>query len=339
MNIIVVGDYLYDIYEKALVNGFKQLNHIVFEFCTESYFTNSVFSRIQKKLKTGPDLVRLNSDLLKFSIKKKADIIFFQRPILFLPKYLNKIKSLNTKIKLISYHNDNPFKQNLKLFRYRLFFQTLNCYHLNYVYRPSNLKDIKKYSKNLSKVLMPYYVKDFHDIEIPTTKKHDVLFIGHYEKDNRAAYCEYLLENNINLTIIGTGWKKLQKYPLLSKLQIKTEARGIKYIEELKSAKIALVFLSKLNKDVYTRRNFEIPVIGTFMLSQRTDELEKNFIDNKDCAYFTTKESLLTNINYFLENSSLRENIALNASNKCKSRNRNNIGAAQQILNDIKNAF
>ena len=89
-----------------------------------------------------------------------------------------------------------------------------------------------------------------------------------------------------------------------------------KYNLTLNQSKIALVFLSTLNSDSYTRRCFEIPATKTFMLSQYSNDLALLFTPEKEADYFITKEELLSKIQYYLENKLIREKITANAYEK-----------------------
>ena len=107
-------------------------------------------------------------------------------------------------------------------------------------------------------------------------KIYDVLFIGHFSKD-RLNIINYLLENNIKVKIFGPGWNvgPLSKQYCYDKPIL--PIYGDDYFRAIKQSKICLAFLSKLNRDVYTRRNFEITAMGTLMLSERTKELTNKF--------------------------------------------------------------
>jgi spore maturation protein CgeB len=77
-----------------------------------------------------------------------------------------------------------------------------------------------------------------------------------------------------------------------------------------------LAFLSVLNEDVYTRRNFEIPGMGGLMLSERTFELEKYFSEGKEAFFFSNKEELLEKVQLILADENLQQRVRFNAKNK-----------------------
>ena len=95
----------------------------------------------------------------------------------------------------------------------------------------------------------------------------DIVFIGHYEPDGRISYLEEIERAGWRLKIFGSSGNSEQ-----SSIQIKVTATsfpiqpvwGQDYNSALGGAKIALCFFSKLNRDSYTRRCFEIPAEWNF---------------------------------------------------------------------------
>ncbi len=56
-----------------------------------------------------------------------------------------------------------------------------------------------------------------------------------------------------------------------------------------------MFFLSKINKDSYTRRNFEIPAMKKVLLSEYSSELSNMFIEDKEMVFLETKLSFQKN--------------------------------------------
>ncbi|MCM1236643.1 MAG: glycosyltransferase, partial [Ruminococcus flavefaciens] len=73
---------------------------------------------------------------------------------------------------------------------------------------------------------------------------------------------------------------------------------------------IAIVFLSKINHDTYTRRCFEIPAAKTFMLAPYTEELADMYEENREIVFYRTKEDFVNKIIYYLNHDEERECIA-----------------------------
>jgi spore maturation protein CgeB len=137
------------------------------------------------------------------------------------------------------------------------------------------------------------------------------MFVGHYEDDGRDDYIKALLDSEMDFRLFGPLWER-SKYCryMLDKLGRIDYLVG-DYNLALNSTKIALTFLSKLNNDSYTRRCFEIPAAGTFMLSEYTDDLNSMFKEGVEAEYFRGKQEMIDKVRYYLKHDKERERIAL----------------------------
>jgi hypothetical protein len=138
----------------------------------------------------------------------------------------------------------------------------------------------------------------------------DVVFIGHYEDDGRRDLLEAVAQAGRHVRLFGTGWDDVPLSPALRGAGPIEAVRGEDYRKALCAAKIALVFLSKLNADCYTRRNFEIPATGTFMLSEYTPELAHLFEPGRHADYFTDRNDLLAKVDAYLRDDGRRVAVA-----------------------------
>ncbi len=143
-------------------------------------------------------------------------------------------------------------------------------------------------------------------------KKYDVAFVGHYESDERIEYLKRVAKTNFTFGLFGPDWDRAPEYDWLKKYQPVVPVRGNFYRETLISAKIALCFLSSLNRDTYTRRCFEIPAMGVFMLCQYSEDLAQLFEDGVDAVFFRTPEEMMEKIAHYAHRDELREQIAAN---------------------------
>ena len=140
----------------------------------------------------------------------------------------------------------------------------------------------------------------------------DVSFVGHWEADGRERFLARLLEaSGLNFRLWGTLWERSPIARELAKRfgEIKP-AYFADYNLALNSTKIALVFLSRLNADSYTRRCFEIPATGTFMLSQYTPDLATLFTEGVEAEYFRDPGELLDKVRFYLREEDARKKIA-----------------------------
>ncbi len=63
---------------------------------------------------------------------------------------------------------------------------------------------------------------------------------------------------------------------------------------------MALCLFSRLNRDEYTRRVFEIPACGALLLCERTPTMESLYRDGKEAVYFSSPEELVSKAKWLL---------------------------------------
>jgi spore maturation protein CgeB len=106
-------------------------------------------------------------------------------------------------------------------------------------------------------------------------------------------------------------WNKvIKKSKQLKNLYPIKPVLGEDYNKAIGSAKVALSFFSKLNRDVYTRRCFEIPAARVVQIASYSEELTYLFEENTEIVLFKNIEELCVKINKLLQNSELRNSIA-----------------------------
>lgn len=329
-----MGSYKYKMYAPALSYGFKKLGHDVIEVDYEQYhikghsFIASLLNKVQDRFHYGLMMKRYNNDVFKIVNRERPDIAFFYRCYHIWPKTLKGIKSLTT---IFSYNNDDPFcgMPSKRFFRYHI--RCANYCDLIFVYRKKNIDDYSILGINNTQVLLPHYLeKDNYYENVPDTI--DVAFIGHYENDGRDAYIKSLKDAGIPVVVYnGSYWDKSPMYEDLKSI-IKPGVHSPEYNHTINKCKIALVFLSKLNSDTYTRRCFEIPATKTLMLSEYTEDLDQLFPADKCAVYFRNKEELVEKCKKLLENPSEIKRIAENGYYRLKEIGGSEVDRCKEII-------
>lgn len=214
---------------------------------------------------------------------------------------------------------------------YRNFHASLPLTDVNFVYRDKNLFDYEKVGAKNTQLLLPYYIKKnnyYEDCidEIP------IAFLGHFENDGRDRFIKALVDAGLPVTVYnGSDWEKAPLYEYI-KEHVVPGKREAAYNYTINQCKIALVFLSKLNSDKYTRRCFEIPATKTLMLSEYTEELDKMFPSGQCAVYFKNEQELVEKCKYLLENSKEIERIASNGYNRLRELGGSEIDRCKQIV-------
>lgn len=338
MNILIVGEKRFHIYEEAICNGFKCLGLNCEIFSSYKYLKSTdLITRLQNKFLFGPKINKLNKDLLHKTNTFKPDLIFFYRPTMIFPKTIKKLKTTSA-CKLFAYHNDDPFGKNHPFYLNRHFISSLKYFDWIFSYRQKNLIDYKKRGFTNTSLLRSYFLKQ-NNFYIPNIKKeYDLIFIGHFEDDGRDEYINFLLENKINVKLYGTYWNRSKYYSYFKEiLGDINPVFGEEYNTEINKSKMALVFLSKLNNDTYTRRCFEIPITKTIMVSEYTDDLNSMFEENKEALYFRNKEELINNIQKVINNDEFYNYISNSGYKKIKQTGHEVTDRANEIIKTYKN--
>jgi len=334
MKILIAGDWHSQIHEEPVYRSLKKLGHDPIRFPWNKYFgCGNLIERVclpilkaQKKYMYGPIVNRLNSDLIRLVERKQPEIVFIYRGVLIFLQTLRSIKKVAPKTVLIGYNNDDPFSPHYPWWMWRHFLSGIPEYDIIFAYRKSNLLELKNAGAKRVELLRSWYIPEVNrPVELTKEEKRryvcDIVFVGHYENDRRLNCLEQIVARNYNLRIYGHdyGWHAAMKQsPFLSKYVPLQTIWGEEYNKAINGARIALCFLSKLNRDTYTRRCFEITAARTLLLSEYTEDLASLFIEGKEADYFRSPEEMIKKIGYYLSNDSRRKSVA--AAGYCRVR-------------------
>ena len=269
--------------------------------------------------------------------QQKPDITFIYNNQFVAPKTLAYLRG---KTWLAGYTNDNPFGKVLGKPHWRNFHNTIDYYDSWHVGRKSNLDQFKAAGAKNVRLLMSYYLPWEIDnrCKKPREKfEYDVVFVGHGEHDDRRDCIEALIDNGIDVRIFGPtkSWKGCLSKTLLKRLPRIYPVYGLDYREIIRKSKICLVFLSRINKDKYTRRCFEIPSWGGFMIAPRTNMIRRLYAEGEQAEYFTGPDELVEKCSRYIHNDTEREKLAQNGQRRCFRDGHDVVARMQQWLNDI----
>lgn len=330
MTICIVGDWKYAFYEKALADGFVKLGYDIDKFIVSDFQNGSLLSKIERKIGFGTSILMMRKRLLEQVKQKKPHIIFFHRTLYFSNTTILEIKKINPKVVIITYNNDNPFLKPTFFSMWRHYLKLIQLADINYFYRDSNVLYALKMKFKNPKLLLSFFTEELHFPVKDDTLYNDVVFVGHYEDDERATFISYLHDKGLKLFVCGNRWETTKhKFPVTNQ-----QHYGKDYNKLITNSSISLVFLSKENEDTYTRRCFEIPACGGFMLAPRTSTLEALFVEGEEIIFYSDKTDLYDKALKYISNSLERERIIANAYKKVKGLHSNH-ARAMQIHLDI----
>lgn len=307
--------------EAIILPAIKQVNEDVIPFWLEDNgFPN--------------DIKGLQTNLLDFVNKKKADLIFF---ILMKDEIkVETIRELNKTFKTVNWFCDDQW-------RFDDFSSKIGP-ELSYVITVDKFSVEKYHSIGCNNVFLTQWATAFYQENLDLDKvnyKYDVSFIGG-KNLIREWYIYELGKRGIEVACFGSGWTG-GRLPLDDMNQIFLESkinlnlsnslpRDIRYyrfinkqlflipFSSLKLRKkaglilrIILTLLGRIEKknvEQIKARNFEIAGAGGFELSQYALEVEDYYVIGKEIAIFSTLDELVLQIHYYLNNSKLRKKIA-----------------------------
>lgn len=330
MKIVIAGNWHSAIHEEPVYRALRQLGQEVVRFPWHQYFTppDSVLPlalplfKAQNKFILGPLVSKLNRDLITRVSQQRPDVLFIYRGTHIYPETLRKIKKISPSTILVGYNNDDPFSPAWPRWMWRHFVAGLPVYDLVLTYRHHNLEDFTKAGARRVSLFRSWFLPYLHR---PLTLSRsqlqrygcDVVFIGHYENDGRLAAIEALVRAGFHVRVFGPykglgseGWHgRIDKSPILRTMAPTRYLNGTEYVAALCGAKIGLCFLSKKNRDTYTRRCFEIPACGTALFSEYTDDLASIFVEGQDAEFFRSKNELVEKVSYYLANPGLLDKL------------------------------
>lgn len=314
MKILLAGNWVWPIYEKSCAEALESLGANIVPFAWHHFFQGKI-GKFQNCLPSyGPSTSKLNRELLQAVEQHRPDVLWVWRGTHVLPGTLKTIKK-RFGTKLVSYNNDDPFGPKAHgnvpwhhHFLWRLYIKTLPYFDYNFFYRQINIQEAELVGAKNNFLLMPYFVPSMHrpvELSDEDKKKYecDVVFVGHYEADGRVDCLRALVDAGVHVKLYGGGyWNRDVLGDLADYFGDTPPAQGEEYCKALCGAKMCLAFLSKINRDTYTRRCFEIPACGKLVISEKTNDLVRIFKENKEYVFFSDKNELVQKVLFYLNN-------------------------------------
>ena len=307
-------------------NALSEIGHEVSRFSWNNYFNSTglpiwrrYWLRAQNKYLWGPQVIKLNRDLLAHVAAFQPDVIFIYRGTHIFPTTLRELHSVASGVVIVGYNNDDPFARGHIAGLWRHFVGGLPELDLALAYRHENIDDFYKHGARRVELLRSWYVPSLNFPRELSPEERlrfecDVVFIGHFEPDMRLSCLEEIVSRGWRLRLFGhqDAWEPhLKASQILSKLAPVHTVWGSEYNAAICGAKIALCFLSKLNRDSYTRRCFEIPASGAMLLSERTADLEGLYQAGTEADYFSTPDELAAKLDMYLRDDVRRKAVAV----------------------------
>ena len=352
--VLLVGDFAWPMYQEACALSLEQLGCEVTRFGWLDDFRilrsdqpvpvyRSIFHRIQYRLRSGPILWRIRRRLLRVAVESAPDIVWFYNVTIIPPQTVKDLRTLLPDSVFCQYSNDNPFSKLARDGFWSFYLESIKYFDMHFAYRRSNVVEYQGRGASSVQLLRSYFIKDddypIPADQIPTRFNCDVVFVGHYENDGRVQLLEAICDAGFKLNLFGSDWNLALNQlrpgsPLRDKFPV-MPAMNSDYRYAICGAKVALCFLSALNEDTYTRRNFQIPAMKTAMLSQYTDDLIALYQPDVEAVFFKNKVEMLEKLNNLVHDDEKREAIALAGYKKVHSARHDVSSRMKVFLNQV----
>ncbi|MDT3695092.1 MAG: glycosyltransferase [Ignavibacterium sp.] len=276
----------------------KQSNVILFDF----------FSELKSLGRSG-----MNKKLKEIVIDEKPDFALFA---LFENEFdEDTISSLRDYTKTISYFIDDPWRVEFAK-HWRKYF--------NYFSTPDYYTYQKYLLDNITNVIYsPFGFNPDIYKKLDLEKCYDVSFVGNYSPFRRWII-DSLRKKGINVNVYGRNWGKYGKWVsqddvvrIFNQSKINLNLSNAVYydVKYLLHSAFSIkdwkeLLLLKKNKEQVKGRHFEINACGAFQLSYFVPGLNLIYEIDKEIAVFESVNHLADEINFFLNNDSLRNSIA-----------------------------
>ena len=282
-----------------------------------------VLRRAQNKYLVGPLVRRINADLLAMVAAARPDLLFVYRGTHVTRGTLEAIRRATPGTRLVGYNNDDPFAPGQASWPWRHFIGAIPAYDRMLAYRAHNLQEYAARGARATGLLLPWFVPSVHRPMTLTEDECrrytcDAVFVGHYEEDGRLEALDALVRAGIRVRVYGppTGFPghdwhgPLSRTPALGPLMPVHMIWDEDYARALSASRVGLCFLSKRNRDQYTRRCFEIPATGTLLMSEYSAELAGLYREGTDAEFFRTPGELVEKVRFYLDRPDARNAVA-----------------------------
>jgi spore maturation protein CgeB len=322
LRIVVAGEWRFDFYEAAIQRAFESLGHRVSRFAWGDSFTQpntrlrAIAQRIQDRLLAGRSFAAANAAFLSTVRDVRPDVIFVRGGTHLTAASIEKARRTVPKARFALYVNDDPFAPGQSRVAWRHTMRSVRSYDAVFSYRHANISDFERVGARRVRLMRSWYLPE-RNHPVPLTDQDvarfgcDVVFVGHYENDGRLQALEAIVDAGFSVRLHGNGWSdRIPPGSALAKLQPIRPALGDDYNRALCASKMALCFLSKLNRDTYTRRCFEIPATETLLVAEHTADMETLFREGEEAEFFRDSAELVQKVADYVRDDARRRAVA-----------------------------
>lgn len=288
-------------------------------------------SRIERsilhRLHAGRGARALNAALLELANTASYDAVWVDKGVWIYPETLRALRDAAKTGFAVHYTPDPQILYN----KSRHFLRSIALYDLIVTTKHFEVPLYQRLGARDVLVVLQGFGRIFAELSLGVPRPEiisDVSFVGRCEA-HYARQLKIAARTGCNLNVWGPRWPRYAKFHRWARPHVRGNGIwGAAYPQALQASKIAIGLLSKLIPEQTTTRNFEIPASGTFMLAERTQELQALFTEGKEAEFFSSPHELQDKIQLYLKDHEARERIARAGRERCM---RSGYGDANQI--------
>lgn len=315
---------------RALIN----LGHQVINLDQADFFDAGpwLLRKAQVHLLIGPQIIQYNREIKRLANTAKPDLIYIDQGAYLWPSTVVALRS--TRARVVHYTSE---WFEFRRYWYRHFVKSVGLYDAHVLTFPPSRPWLEK--RGARRVVMTEFGYDPHlhrPVDLSEAEKSkfesDIVFIGHWEPTTERLIST-LRKGGIVTRVFGPGWKRART---LSDRQEIRPVYGDDYVKALAGARLCLGALSKWNHNTYSNsRTFEIPAVGGFLLTERTEEHLTYFEEGKEAEFYSSPEELLEKARYYLGHKELRLEVARRGHRRCLTSGYSHQDRMRQVLETL----
>jgi spore maturation protein CgeB len=213
-----------------------------------------------------------------------------------------------------NWNPDNPFMARSAERRLDTYLEALPAYDVAFIWTEELFKDLREAGAQTVASLPFGYDSKLHRPAEPNQKHHaDVVFVGHWS-EKRQRLLAAVAELDVDLAIYGNYWKRKCFDHSVRRCLRGGGVFGEAYAKTLAGGTVAINVVADHNLEAWNMKTFEIPAIGTAMITSETQS-QRDLFAGEGAAYFETADDLKHIVSELLNDDQRRANIAESGNN------------------------
>ena len=254
----------------------------------------------------------IRSRILEAIGSKEFDLVWVNAGDLICPEIVRDLKQQARFV--INYNSDDPYGPRDGN-KWRQYLRSVPFYDLVAVVRDCNIaeafkagaRDVMRVHRSSDEIAHAPRKLSSSDL---AKWGSEVAFIGTWMPE-RGPFLARLAERGVPLTIWGNRWPKAKEWPIL-----RPYWRGpglyecYDYAIAVQCAKVCIGLLSKENRDLCTRRSFEIPQLGGVFCAERTSEHLALYAEDVEAVFWNDPDECAEKCKRLLNDETWRNQVA-----------------------------